>query len=90
MIVRIDRSFVKDTDKIKDQKVLNKIASCIISVQKASSATEIKNVKKLKGAAFHFRIRIDEFRIGVEIKNNEVFFERCLHRKDIYKYFPKK
>jgi len=28
MIVRIDKSFVKDTDKIDDKKLLNSIADC--------------------------------------------------------------
>lgn len=42
----------------------------------------------MKGAPYHFRIRIGEYRIGVVITGNTIVFERFLHRKDIYKYFP--
>ena len=44
MIVKIDRSFEKDTDKINDKFLLNKIASCIESVAKVSpSASNIQH-----------------------------------------------
>lgn len=35
MIVKIDRSFEKDTDKVKDKKILNLIANCIENILKA-------------------------------------------------------
>ncbi len=88
MIVRVDKSFEKDTDKIRDRKLLQKIVDCIRQVEEAKSPAEIQNLKKLSGFSTYYRIRIGEFRIGVFIKGNEVIFERCLHRKDIYRYYP--
>jgi hypothetical protein len=32
MIVKIDKGFVKDTERIKDQRLLNRIANCIKQV----------------------------------------------------------
>jgi mRNA interferase RelE/StbE len=90
MNVKLDRSFEKDTDKLNDRKLLVKIADCIDSVKRAKHIDEIADIKKMKGAPFHYRIRIGNYRMGVVIHGNDVVFERFLHRKDIYKYFPKK
>ncbi|MBN4051234.1 type II toxin-antitoxin system RelE/ParE family toxin [bacterium AH-315-M05] len=88
MIVKIDRSFEKDTSKIKDKTLLRKIAYCIEFAAKASDLRSIKNLKKMKGSPGHFRIRIGEYRIGMVITSKTIIFERFLHRKDIYSYFP--
>ena len=89
MIVRIDKSFEKDTDKIKDRTLLVKIADCIEGIQNADHIKTIKNIKKLKGSNNFYRLKIGEYRIGIEIENDTVELIRFLHRKDIYKYFPK-
>jgi mRNA interferase RelE/StbE len=89
MIVKIDKRFEKDTDKINDKNLLIKIAECIEAVQKIEDFNDIKNFKKLKGSNNFYRIRIGDYRIGLEIENETVEFIRFLHRKDIYRYFPK-
>jgi mRNA interferase RelE/StbE len=45
MKVKIDRSFEKDTDKIKDRKLLSKLAACIEQVTASRSITDIKILK---------------------------------------------
>ncbi len=89
MEVRIDKTFQKDTRKIKDQVLKKKIADSILNVQKAENLYHIKNLKKLKGTSDEFRIRIGDYRLGIIISGTIVEFIRCLHRKDIYNYFPK-
>lgn len=89
MIVKIDKSFNKDTDKISDKKLLLKIAHAIESVIAVNSINDIKNTKKLKGNSQHYRIKIGDYRLGFVLIDETIIFERCLHRKDIYKYFPK-
>lgn len=89
MIVKIDKVFEKDTDKIKDKKILYKIADVIEKVSAADDIISIRNIKKLRGSNKFYRIRVGYFRIGIIIDNGIVEFIRCLHRKDIYKYFPK-
>jgi mRNA interferase RelE/StbE len=88
MKVRVDKSFEKDIDNIRDPKILKKISLCIEQVIKSDSIKEIPNLKKLKGFKEHYRIRIGDYRAGIVIKNNEATFERFLDRKDIYKYYP--
>jgi len=49
----------------------------------------LKEIRKLRGFEKDYRIRIGDYRLGLIIDNQIVEFIRCLHRKDIYKYFPK-
>lgn len=91
MKILIDKSFVKDIDKITDKKLLININKLIIELESSNSLTELPNVKKIKGYDSFFRIRIGNYRLGLEkIGGNEICLTRFLHRKDIYKYFPLK
>jgi mRNA interferase RelE/StbE len=89
MKVRIDRSFEKDTDRIKDRKLLARLAECIREVMAAESLSDVPNLKKMNGFKEHYRIRVGDYRIGLRLDGSEVIFERFLSRKDIYRYFPK-
>jgi mRNA interferase RelE/StbE len=89
MEIKIDKSFQKDTRRIKDKSILQRIANTIANVQRVKSLEEIKNLKKIQGSQSMYRIRIGDYRLGILVSGNTVEFIRCLHRKDIYKYFPK-
>jgi mRNA interferase RelE/StbE len=60
-----------------------------LNVKEANNLKEIGNLEKLKGFNNEYRIKIGDYRIGLIIENKKVTFIRFLHRKDIYKYFPK-
>lgn len=89
MKLLIDRSFEKDTDKIKDQKLLHSIADCIEGILNADKLSDIPNCKKLKGSKNTYRIRIGNYRIGFILEKQTVELIRFLPRNAIYKYFPK-
>ena len=89
MEVKIDKSFQKDTDRIHDKAILKKIVETINTVQNVNNIRQIRNFKKLKGSQNNYRIRIKDYRIGVTVSGSTIEFIRCLHRKDIYKFFPK-
>jgi len=89
MEIKIDKTFQKDTRKIKDKSVLRKVANTIANVKRAKKLEEVKNLKKIQGTSSMYRIRIGDYRLGIIVKESSVEFIRCLHRKDIYKYFPK-
>jgi mRNA interferase RelE/StbE len=88
MIVQIDKSFVKDAERIKDQRLLNRIATCINQVIGADSLDKINSVKKMKGETCFYRIRVGDYRVGFRVNGDTVIFIRVLLRKEIYKYFP--
>jgi mRNA interferase RelE/StbE len=89
MIVRFDKSFSKALDKIKDKNILQRIESVIQKAEETDSFEQLSNTKKLIGFTVYYRIKIGDYRIGLELINpNEIRLITILHRKDIYKKFP--
>lgn len=60
----------------------------IQQVEAADTLRELPSVTKLSGASNFYRIRVGDYRIGVVVEEDRVEFVRCLHRRDIYQYFP--
>ena len=89
MIVNIKKSFDRDIDTIQDKDLLNIIMNYIKHIENAIQIKDIPNILKLKGYKNQYRIRIGEYRIGLEILSDEVYLVRFLHRKEIYRYFPR-
>jgi len=68
--------------------IIKKVKETILECEKSPSLNEIKNLKKLKVGRNFYSIRIGDYRIGLILEKNRLIFVRCLHRKEIYKYFP--
>ena len=89
MIIRIEKSFDRDIDGINDKKTLKKLQEIITLIENARSIHDIVQAKKMKGRASYYRIRIGDYRLGLEIAaDGAVVLLRFLHRKEIYRYFP--
>jgi mRNA interferase RelE/StbE len=86
--IKYESKFAKDLRSIRDTKLLAKIKEMIDECKVAENLTELKNIKKLQGYETFYRIRIGDYRVGIEVLNDELIFTRFLHRKDVYKYFP--
>jgi mRNA interferase RelE/StbE len=82
------RPFLKDTKKIKDDDLREKVDQAIEEVRAAADIRSITNVRKLFGFANHYRIRVGTHRIGIEIVGDTVWFGRLLPRRDFYRHFP--
>jgi mRNA interferase RelE/StbE len=89
MKVEFDSSFLKSLEKIKNKQVLEKISRKIIEFENAGNLREIPNITKLSGYSNYYRIRIGNYRIGIELMNHDTIrFIIVADRKDIYKHFP--
>jgi mRNA interferase RelE/StbE len=89
MEVVFDRSFDKSLDKISDKDIKDKIINVIIGIESAKSLIDIANVKKMQGFKTFYRIRVGDYRVGIELEDSStVRLIVALHRKDIYKKFP--
>ena len=63
----------------------------ISTIKNVDTIREIPHVKKIEGYESFYRIQIGDYRLGMEaFSNREVVLLRFLHRKDIYRYFPKR
>lgn len=88
MRLEFTEKFKIDVKEIDDLKIKERIITVIEECEIAQSLSEIRNLKKLKGYDKHFRIKVGNFRIGLSLQQGVLVFSRCLHRKDIYRYFP--
>ena len=89
MITAFRKSFERDLRKLaKSHNLLDRVRDAIEEVERADDFRTISGVKKLSGGGNYYRIRIGDYRIGIVLEKETVTFVRCLHRRDIYRYFP--
>lgn len=88
MKIKFESRFEKDLRKIKDKKVLSELKQIIIQCKTTENPSEINHLKKLQGYDTFYRIRLGNYRIGIEFSEDTIIFTRFLHRKDIYKFLP--
>lgn len=88
MNVKFEKSFAKDLENIREKALLKRVKGVIDEVKNADNVQEISSLKKLKGYETFYRIRFGDYRVGIEVVNNEIIFTRFLHRKEIYRFFP--
>ncbi|HQJ07041.1 MAG TPA: type II toxin-antitoxin system mRNA interferase toxin, RelE/StbE family, partial [Spirochaetota bacterium] len=83
-------SFLKDLKKIDSKSIKLKVKNSIENIENSKNLQDINNIKKMQGKnnKDFYRIKIDNYRIGIKIENDLVIFVRIKHRRDIYKYFP--
>lgn len=88
MKIKYEANFEKDLKNITDKDLMKRIKGIIEKVKEANEPSSISNLKKIKGYGTFYRIRIGDYRIGIEITQDTLIFTRVLHRKEIYRYFP--
>ncbi|RKY64173.1 MAG: type II toxin-antitoxin system RelE/ParE family toxin [Candidatus Latescibacterota bacterium] len=88
MKVVYEAAFLRDLKRVRSKKVRRRVQQVIEEVKKASAPHEILGLTKLRGYETFYRIRVGDYRIGIEIVDDTVIFVRFLHRRDIYRYFP--
>ncbi len=89
MKVKYRQLFLKDLKKLKKQPIYKQVYDLAFKIiPQIESLQEIKNVKYLVGSDNRYRIRISDYRIGIEVNEEVLELFRVLHRKDFYRYFP--
>ena len=89
MNVKISKRFVKDTQKITDQRILAKIRQTLVEAGAANSLKELSNLTELSGYPNFYRIKFDyRYRIGIYVDGENIEFLRLGNREDFYKKFP--
>ncbi len=81
-------SFDRDLKRIRDKSVAKAVQDFIELTSKCISVNDIPNLVKLKGHRTAYRIRIHNYRLGLFIENDTLYFSAFDHRKTIYKRFP--
>jgi len=86
--VRYEKSFARDLKNIREKALLKRVKNVIDEVKNADNIQKINNLKKLKGYETFYRIKFGDYRVGIEITDDEIIFTRFLHRREIYRFFP--
>jgi mRNA interferase RelE/StbE len=82
-------SFLKDLKNLKGTPVYEKVYELtFVTLLETPTSQDIPNLKALKGYADRYRIRVGDYRIGVEMSKSHIELIRVLHRKEFYRYFP--
>ena len=86
--IQINKTFLKELSQIPSSSRI-RIENFVFKESGAiKKLNDIPNIQKLKGYKHYYRIRFGEYRAGISFRNEVLTFERILHRKDLYKYFP--
>lgn len=88
MLVKYERSSLKDIQKLNDKKIAKKLQTLFETFEQEESLQSIPNIKKLKGYDTYYRVKIGSYRLGFSFEDGQIDIIRFLHRKDIYKLFP--
>jgi len=90
MNTRFETSYGNDLKKIVDKALKAEIKQTTLSAEEAKTLKDIPKLRKLQGykKGKYYRIRVGDYRIGVTVEGDLLTFERCLPRKDFYKYYP--
>ena len=88
MIVKVNKAFLKDLAKLPVNE-RQRIEKWVFEESEKTEAIEATGLfQKLKGYETYYRARFGNYRVGVRYENDVLIFERVLHRKEIYRYFP--
>ena len=88
MKVLVNKKFLKDlvTLPAKERAKIEKVV--FTDASNYTSFAQIPHIGKLKGYRNYYKIRFGDYRIGLKYEDDILIFERVLHRKDIYRYYP--
>lgn len=89
MNIEFSKSFDKQTSRVRDKILLKRLGNIIKKVIESDSLSQIPNVKSIVGHPGYYRIRLGDFRIGISLEEETVWFH-FFGKKDesTYKKFP--
>ena len=88
MNILVNKVFLKELAKLPAKERLKVEKLLFEDIESYKTFAQIPNFKKLKGYRNYYKIRFGYYRAGLRFENNTLYFERILHRKDIYKFYP--
>ncbi|PZO45799.1 MAG: plasmid stabilization protein [Leptolyngbya sp.] len=89
MKVEYRKLFLKDLKNLKKQPVYQQIYELSFNMlDSCESLQALPNLKALVGTSNRYRIRVGDYRIGLELNGDTVELMRVLHRREFYRYFP--
>ena len=88
MNVKYRKRFLTDLAKIPSEprKAIEKFV--FEEAPRLNSLGKSGKVERLKGYKSCYKVRFGSYRVGLRMEGDVVTFERVLHRREIYRFFP--
>jgi mRNA interferase RelE/StbE len=87
--VQYRQTFLKDLKQLKSSESYQRIYElAFTTLENINSLDEILDIKAMKGYPNRYRIRIGNYRLGIEVNGDLIEVMRVLHRREFYRYFP--
>ena len=88
MKVQYRQTFLKDLKQLKSSESYQRIYElAFTTLENINSLDEILDIKAMKGYPNRYRIRIGNYRLGIEVNGDLIEVMRVLHRREFYSYF---
>ena len=89
MEVQYRKAFLRDLKKLKRQPAYDRIFKlAFTTLLEVDRLRDVAGVKAMRGYPNRYRIRIGDYRVGIEVQGNNIEVMRVLHRREFYRYFP--
>lgn len=89
MKIEISKRFVKDTEKISDKRILEKIQQVLSLAVHVKKLNDLADLEEMSGFPNFYRIKFDyRYRIGIYCDLETIQFLRVGSRESFYKKFP--
>ena len=86
--IRYSVQFNRELRRVRTPGLSRRVERVIEELKSASNITEVRNVRKMAGSERHYRIRIGDYRMGMEIDGNVAILLRFGRRGQVYRDFP--
>ena len=77
--------------KYKSTSVYDKVKQIVFEeipkIESFAKIFQFYNIIVLKGSSNRYRIKVGDYRIGIEYDGKTIEFDRFLHRKEFYRFF---
>ena len=88
MEVRADVRFDRDLKRIRNASLLSRVEQVVEDLEAASTISEVSGMVRLTARGNLYRIRVGDYRVGLEVEGDLVTLLRFAHRSEIYRHFP--
>ena len=86
MEVQYRQAFLKDLKQLKSSASYQRIYELTFTtLENINSLEEIPDIKAMRGYNGRYRIRINDYRVGIEVNGDVIEVMRVLHRREFYK-----
>lgn len=87
MKVKFAKQFYSDIRNLPSG-VSRALQRAIEDIERSKTLGELREIKKMRGYASYYRLRLGQYRLGLKYEGGECTLLRFLHRREIYRHFP--